>query len=95
MSTKQRQVLTIEDSNLADATKKEYGYRLKQFFHDSTIKSYEELIDTPSEELENTLAGSAVVPIFIAVTNTIPWNTLGYIPSDFKIALEILGKKTE
>ena len=55
MSAKQRQVLTIEDSNLTDATKKEYGYRLKQFFHDSTIKSYEELIDTPSEELENTL----------------------------------------
>ena len=47
------------------------------------------------QELENTLAGSAVVPIFITVTNTIPWNTLGYIPSDFKIALEILGEKTE
>ena len=55
MSTKLRQIIKIEDSNLADATKKEYGYRLKQFFHDSTIKSYEELIDTQSEELENTL----------------------------------------
>ena len=55
MSTKLRQIIIIEDSNLADATKKEYGYRLKQFFHDSTIKSYEELIDTQSEELENTL----------------------------------------
>ena len=55
MSTKLRQIITIEDSNLANATKKEYGYRLKQFFHDSTIKSYEELIDAPSEEIEDTL----------------------------------------
>lgn len=47
------------------------------------------------QELENTLTGSAVVPVFITVTNTIPWNTLGYIPSDFKIALEILGKNIE
>jgi uncharacterized membrane protein required for colicin V production len=47
------------------------------------------------QELENTLARSAVVPIFITVTNTIPWNTLGYIPSDFKIALEILGENIE
>ena len=47
------------------------------------------------QELENTLTGSAVVPVFITVTNTIPWNTLGYIPSDFKIALEILGENIE
>ena len=46
MSTKLRQIIIIDDSNLANATKKEYGYRLKQFFHDRAIKSYEELIDT-------------------------------------------------
>ena len=55
MSTKQRQIITLEESNLADATKKEYGYRLKQFFRDSTITSYDELIKVPNEELENTL----------------------------------------
>ncbi len=55
MSTKLRQIIKIEDSNLANATKTEYGYRLKQFCHDSVIKSYEELIDVPSEELENIL----------------------------------------
>ena len=54
MSTKLRQIIIIEDSNLANATKKEYGYRLKQFFHDSTIKSYEEL-----KELKETILPSA------------------------------------
>lgn len=55
LSTKQRQILTLEESNLADATKIEYGCRLKQFFKDSTITSYAELIKVPNEELENTL----------------------------------------
>jgi len=55
LSTKLRQILTLEESNLADATKKEYGYRLKQFFRDSTITSYDELLKVPNEELENTL----------------------------------------
>ena len=55
MSTKQRQILTLEESNLADATKIEYGCRLKQFFRNSTITSYDELIKVPNEELENTL----------------------------------------
>jgi len=50
LSTKQRQILLLEESNLANATKKEYGYRLKQFFRDSTITSYEELLKVPNEE---------------------------------------------
>ncbi len=52
---KQRQILTLEESNLANATKIEYGCRLKQFFRNSTITSYDELIKVPNEELENTL----------------------------------------
>ena len=55
LSTKQRQILTLEESNLADATKIEYGCRLRQFFRNSTITSYDELIKVPNEELENTL----------------------------------------
>jgi len=55
LSTKQRQILTLEESNLADATKIEYGCRLKQFFRNSTITPYDELIKVPNEELENTL----------------------------------------
>ncbi len=55
MSTKQRQILTLEESNLAKATKIEYGYRLKQFFRYSTIKSYDDLIQVSHDELENTL----------------------------------------
>lgn len=55
MSTTQRQILTIEESNLAAATKIEYGYRLKQFFKHCNISSYDHLIQIPNEELENIL----------------------------------------
>ena len=56
MSTTQRQILTIDESNLATATKREYWYRLRNFFRDSQITSYDELIKTPNEDLENILA---------------------------------------
>ncbi len=55
MSTKQRQILILEESNLSDATKIGYRCLLNQFFRNSTITSYDELIKVPNEELENTL----------------------------------------
>jgi|APSaa5957512535_1039671.scaffolds.fasta_scaffold14374_6 hypothetical protein len=55
MGTKQRQILTISESNLADATKTEYDCRLNAFFKESSIKSYDELVKVPNEELENSL----------------------------------------
>jgi hypothetical protein len=88
MSTKQRQILTLEESNLADATKLEYGYRLKQFFKDSTIKSYGELIKVPSNELENTLVDYCKFLIYKVSKGKMSPNT---IPKMFKPIKYVLG----
>ena len=45
--------------------------------------------------LENALTGSQLVPVFIDVTDALPANALGYVPSDFKVALDILKEKIE
>lgn len=40
--------------------------------------------------LENGLTGSKFVPIFIDMTDALPADALGFIPSDFKLSLDIL-----
>lgn len=47
--------ITISESNLSDATKKEYDFRLGLFYRFAPIKSDDELIDCPSEELQKIL----------------------------------------
>lgn len=47
------------------------------------------------EAVEGALTDSATVPAFINFTNALPGNALGFIPSDFKISLEILEKNIE
>ncbi len=47
--------ITISESNLADATKKEYDFRLGLFYRFAPIKSDDELIDCPSDELQRIL----------------------------------------
>ena len=47
--------ITIKESNLSDATKKDYDFRLGLFYRFSPIKSDDELIDCPSEELQKML----------------------------------------
>ena len=89
MSTKLRQIITIEESNLANATKKEYGYRLKQFFHNSTIKSYEELIDTPSEELENILVSYCKFLLTKVTQKSLSANTVPKMFKPIKFVLEV------
>jgi len=44
------------------------------------------------EAVEGALTDSATVPAFINFTNALPGNALGFIPSDFKISLEILER---
>ena len=89
MSTKLRQIIKIEESNLANATKKEYGYRLKQFFHDSTIKSFEELIDAPSEELEDTLVSYCKFLLVKVTQKTLSANTVPKMFKPIKFVLEV------
>ena len=45
--------------------------------------------------LEGALTGSASAPIFVDVATAIPAGTLGLVPSDFRVALDILEKKIE
>ena len=47
------------------------------------------------EAVEGALTDSATVPAFIDFTNALPGNALGFIPSDFKISLEILESAIE
>jgi len=47
--------ILIDESNLSKATKKEYNFRFGLFYLYSPIKSDDELIDCPSEELQNIL----------------------------------------
>ena len=44
--------ITISESNFSDATKKDYDFRLGQFYRYAPIKSDDELIDCPTDELQ-------------------------------------------
>jgi integrase/recombinase XerD len=47
--------ITISESNFSDATKKDYDFRLSQFYRITPIKSDDELIDCPTDELQKIL----------------------------------------
>ena len=47
--------ITLEESNLSKATKREYRYRVKQFYSFAPIKSDDELLDCPTDELQKIL----------------------------------------
>lgn len=44
---------------------------------------------------EKALTGSALVPVFLNITQALPGDALGFIPSDFKVSLEILKQRLE
>lgn len=48
---KETEKITIQESNLSTATKKEYDFRLGLFYRFSPIKNDKELIDCPTDEL--------------------------------------------
>ena len=52
-------------------------------------------IEDAKEQLETSLTDSALVSLFIDVTDAIPASTLGFVPSDFKAALDILESKID
>ena len=45
--------------------------------------------------LEDVLIGSKLVPSFIDVTDALPASALGFVPSDFQTALDILEERIE
>ena len=49
--------------------------------------------DKVKHGLDNALTKSALVPTFIYVTDTIPVDTLGFVPSDFMTTLDVLKQR--
>ncbi len=47
--------ITISESNLSNATKKDDDFRLGQFYRISPVKSDDELIDCPTDEFQKIL----------------------------------------
>ena len=52
-------------------------------------------VENAREALETALTESALVPVFINITDALPADALGFVPSDFKIALDILEERIE
>ena len=47
------------------------------------------------ENLERTLIDSALVGVFLGVTDKLPANAVGFVPSNFMVALEMLEVRTD
>ena len=52
-------------------------------------------IDGARESLEDAMAESALVGVFVDVTDALPASALGFAPSDFKLALRLLEAQME
>ena len=52
-------------------------------------------IENTREKLEEALVDSALVEVFIDITDALPADALGFVPSDFKGALDILELEIE
>jgi membrane protein required for colicin V production len=54
------------------------------------IEAQLENVEEVKEQLETALTGSKIVSIFIDVTDAVPADALGFVPDDFRIALDFL-----
>jgi membrane protein required for colicin V production len=52
-------------------------------------------VDDTRESIEGVLIDSATVPMFIKITDALPASALGFVPSDFKVSLDILERRIE
>lgn len=76
-----RQLISIDDANLSQATKNDYNFKLNQFYKVSKIKSYQELIDMSTDELESELVSYAKHLVNRVRLNELSANT---VPKQFK-----------
>lgn len=58
------------------------------------LESAPEVVEA-KEKLKEALIGSALVPRFINITDALPANALGFVPSDFQVALDALEQQIE
>ena len=54
-----------------------------------------EKVEETKETLEDALAGSVIVPVFVDIVDAIPGGALGFVPSDFEASLDILKAKID
>ena len=59
------------------------------------VAAYADQVDKSREGLETALTESTIVPVVISVVDAIPANTLGFVPEDFKFALDVLDEKIQ
>ena len=52
-------------------------------------------VEDTRETLEDALVDSALASVFIDIADAIPGDTLGFVPSDFKMALDILEERID
>ncbi len=52
-------------------------------------------VEETREGIRDTLAGSRLVPVFIKVVDALPGDALGFVPSDFRVALDLLKQDIE
>ncbi len=75
------QIISIDDTNLSQASKNDYNFKMNQFFANSSIKSIQELIEMPTVELESVLVQYARHLINRVRLNELSPNT---VPKQFK-----------
>jgi uncharacterized membrane protein required for colicin V production len=51
-------------------------------------------VEETRESVETALGDSSLVGVFVDIADAIPGSTLGFVPSDFKTALDILEERT-
>ena len=83
------QIITIDDTNLSQATKNDYNSKMNQFFANSSIKSIEELIEMPTVELESLLVQYAKHLVNRVRLNELSPNTVAKQFKGIKYLLEI------
>ena len=72
-----------------------YNFELPDEGITGTVAGQSPKVQDTKDSIEKALLQSTTVPVFIKIADAIPGNTLGFVPSDFKVALDILESKLE
>ena len=53
------------------------------------------VVQNTRDSIEGALTASAIVSVFVNIATALPGDTLGFVPEDFRVSLEILDKAIE
>ncbi len=71
-----------------------YNFELTEVGIPGQIVSQIERLEV-KEGVQKALTGSAIVPAFLDIRDSLPGDTLGFLPTDFSVALDILEEAIE